>query len=114
MNELERLAATCLLPSFAGLSPPDWVRRWVHDGLGGVVLFARNVATADQLAELTAALHAERADTLVAIDEEGGDVGRLEPATGRSYPGNAALGAIDDLATTEAVAAAIAADLVGA
>ena len=36
---------------------------------------------------------------------------RLEAATGSSYPGNAALGAVDDVALTEQVAASIAADL---
>jgi beta-N-acetylhexosaminidase len=110
-DALERLAATCLFPSFDGLEPPDWVRRRVQEGLGGVVLFSRNIASADQLAELTKALRAERADVLIATDEEGGDVARLEAATGRSYPGNWALGVIDDASTTGAVAGAIAADL---
>jgi beta-N-acetylhexosaminidase len=114
LGELEQLAATCLFPSFDGLEPPEWVRRRVQEGLGGVVLFARNIASADQLAALTAALHAEREDVLIATDEEGGDVARLEAATGRSYPGNWALGVIDDVSTTEAVARAIAADLAAA
>ncbi len=48
---------------------------------------------------------------LVAIDEEGGDVTRLEAATGSSYPGNAALGAVDDVELTEQVAAAMGAEL---
>ena len=36
---------------------------------------------------------------------------RLEAATGSSYPGNAALGAVDDIVLTEQVAASLAADL---
>ena len=44
---------------------------------------------------------------LVALDEEGGDVTRLEAATGSSVPGNAALGAVDDLDLTRAVASAL-------
>ncbi len=110
-SELGRLAAACIFPGFEGPVAPDWVRRWLGDGLGGVVLFAWNVESRDQLAALTAALRAEGGDVLIATDEEGGDVTRLEAATGSSYPGNAALGAVDDVELTERVAAAIGADL---
>jgi beta-N-acetylhexosaminidase len=110
-ERLERLVAVSLFPGFAGLQPPDWVRRRLAGGLGGVVLYARNVEGREQLAELTAALRAERPDVLVAIDEEGGDVTRLEASAGSSYPGNAALGAVDDVELTEQVAAALGADL---
>jgi beta-N-acetylhexosaminidase len=110
-GELDRLAAACLFPGFAGLEPPTWLRAWVGAGLGGVVLFARNVAGLEQLAALTWSLRAERPDALVAIDEEGGDVTRLETEHGSSYPGNYALGAIDDVALTERVARAMGADL---
>ena len=44
-------------------------------------------------------------DVLVAIDEEGGDVTRLEVRDGSSFPGNLALGAVDDVDLTRAVAA---------
>ena len=77
---LERLASACLFPGFEGLSPPDWVRRELAGGLGGVVLFSRNVADRAQLAALSASIRAERAEALIAIDEEGGDVTRLEAA----------------------------------
>jgi beta-N-acetylhexosaminidase len=113
-DDLERLAGVCLFPGFPGLEPPPWITSWVQDGLGGVVLFGRNVESRDQLRSLTDALRAARGDVLVAIDEEGGDVTRLEAATGSSYPGNAALGAVDDVELTEQVAAAIAWDLVDA
>ena len=109
--ELERLAAACIFPGFEGPVAPEWARRSVGDGLGGFVLFGWNVETREQLAALTGALRAERDDVLVALDEEGGDVTRLEWATGSSYPGNAALGFVDDVELTEEVAAAIGADL---
>jgi beta-N-acetylhexosaminidase len=109
--ELERLAAGCLLAGFAGSTVPAWLRGWLEAGLGGVVLFARNIESHAQVAELTALLRAERPELVVAIDEEGGDVTRIEAATGSSYPGNWALGVVDDLALTESVAAAIGADL---
>jgi len=100
-----------ILPSFPGSSVPDWIKRFLDGGGRGVVLFAYNC---DDLPGLTAALRAEREDVLIAIDEEGGDVTRLEWRTGSSYPSSAALGAIDDPAVTEEVAAAIAADLAAA
>jgi beta-N-acetylhexosaminidase len=111
MTSLRQAILSCLFPGFEGLEPPEWVRRRLADGLGGVVLYAWNVESHEQLATLTAALRGEREDVLVAIDEEGGDVTRLEAATGSSYPGNAALGAVDDVELTEAVAVSLGADL---
>jgi len=104
-------AAACLFPGFEGTTVPDWLRRGLAEGLGGVVLFARNVEGPEQVDELTASLHAEKPDLLIAVDEEGGDVTRLEAATGSSFPGNHALGAADDPELTRRVAAAIGGEL---
>ena len=65
----------------------------------------------DALAALTATLRETAPDLLVAADEEGGDVTRVWYHTGSPYPGNAALGAVDDTLLTEEVHAAIGADL---
>jgi beta-N-acetylhexosaminidase len=111
---LPELAATVLQPGFVGTSAPDWVRRWLGEGLGGVALFARNVESPAQIAALTAQLRAERPDVIVAIDEEAGDVTRFESRHGSSRPGNLALGAIDDPELTEAVARDLGADLAAA
>jgi beta-N-acetylhexosaminidase len=105
--ELERLALACVWPGFPGHEPPEWVRRRLSDGLGGVCLFGWNVRDVQQVAELTAALRAENPAVLVSTDEEGGDVTRLEVATGSSFPGNLALGVVDDLGVTAAVGTAI-------
>ena len=113
-SELERLAAACIFPSFPGTHPPDWVLRALDGGLGGICLFSYNVPSREELAALTARLRAARPDLLIGIDEEGGDVTRLESDRGSSYPGNAALGFVDDEALTGAVAAAIGADLAAA
>ena len=110
-SELATFARACVLPSFTGAVAPDWVKRFVAEGGGGVMLFATNVPSRAELASLCASLRAEGGDLLFAIDEEGGDVTRLEWRTGSSYPAGAALGAIDDTALTEAVATAIAAEL---
>jgi beta-N-acetylhexosaminidase len=99
-----RDALTVLQPGFTGTTPPDWVLRRLEEGLGGVGIFGRNVETAEQLAALTARLREVSPDVLVAIDEEGGDVTRLEARTGSSFPGNLALGTVDDPELTHAVA----------
>src|SRR5258708_4042300 len=111
MTSIERLALRCLLPGFLGTVPPDWVKRRAAGALAGVVLYARNISDLDQLAGLTAALHAESPDLLIAVDEEGGDVTRLEAKTGSSYPGNLALGAAGDPRLTHDVAMAMGAEL---
>jgi beta-N-acetylhexosaminidase len=109
--ELDRLAAGTLLAGFAGTTVPGSLHRWLDLGLGGVCLFARNVETPEQLAALTREVEARRPGLAISIDEEGGDVTRLEAREGSSYPGNWALGVVDDPELTERVAAAIGADL---
>ncbi|MEW9534310.1 glycoside hydrolase family 3 N-terminal domain-containing protein [Microbispora sp. NPDC049125] len=124
MSALDRMAMTVLQPGFEGTGfdgagfegagfesararravPPEWLLRALADGLGGVILFARNIATQEQTAALTAALREENPEVIVAVDEEGGAVTRLEAATGSSWPGNLALGVADDVAVTERVA----------
>ncbi|MGW1891206.1 glycoside hydrolase family 3 protein [Streptomyces sp. NPDC002004] len=101
---ITRDALTVLQPGFTGTSAPDWLLRRIGEGLASVGLFGRNIASPRQLALLTAQLRAERDDVLVAIDEEGGDVTRLEVRTGSSFPGNHALGAVDDVELTREVA----------
>ncbi|MGW0732945.1 glycoside hydrolase family 3 protein [Streptomyces sp. NPDC002851] len=104
-DTLTRDALAVLQPGFVGTSAPDWLLRRLGEGLHSVGLFGRNIDSPDQLADLTAQLRAERGDVLVAIDEEGGDVTRLEVRSGSSFPGNHALGAVDDPDLTHDVAA---------
>ncbi len=107
---LERLARACILPGFAGETAPVWLLRELEAGLGGVVLFARNVVRPELVPALTASLRV-RSDVIVAIDEEGGDVTRLEAERGSSTPGALALGVVDDVRLTEEVARATGAAL---
>ncbi|MEW1585628.1 glycoside hydrolase family 3 N-terminal domain-containing protein [Micromonospora vinacea] len=108
---LRRLALGTLLAAYPGPVPPDWAVDLLAEGLAGHTLFGTNVHDPAQVAASTAALRAGRPDALIAIDEEGGDVTRLAHATGSPYPGNAALGAIGDVALTRRVYQSIGAEL---
>ncbi|WP_433254084.1 glycoside hydrolase family 3 protein [Streptosporangium sp. CA-135522] len=109
--ELARLADTVLQPGFVGVEVPDWLRRRLGEGLGGVALYSRNLVDGVQVRALTAALRAENPDVVIATDEEAGDVTRLEALTGSSRPGNLALGAVDDPGLTKSVARGVGHDL---
>ncbi|MGW0484340.1 glycoside hydrolase family 3 protein [Nonomuraea sp. NPDC003214] len=110
-GDLVRLADAVLLPGFEGVTPPDWVRRRLGEGLAGVVLFSRNITGPAQVARLTTALRAENPYALVGTDEETGEVTRLEVATGSTRPGGYALGVVDDVALTETLARDLGLDL---
>jgi beta-N-acetylhexosaminidase len=108
---LGRLADAVLIPPFAGQRAPGWIHGALQGGLAGVTLFGPNIRDREQLAALTASLRGAAVEPVIAIDEEGGDVTRISHRTGSDYPGNAALGAVDDVALTRAVYAALGADL---
>ncbi len=82
-----------------GLDPgtEDLIRNW---GLGGVILFARNIEDPVQVAELCRNLqkmslrHAE-IPLFLAVDQEGGRVARLR-APFREFPGQTAIGESKD------------------
>lgn len=106
--EIHRLALGCILASWTGPVPPARIERLLADGLGGVVLFENNITGDDAATRaLTDRLRAAAGRPIVvAADEEGGDVVRL-PWTEGSGPGQAALGHLDDVETTEQVYASL-------
>jgi len=110
-SDVRRLAAGVILGSFPGPTVPAWVCRRLDEGLGGVCLFGSNLTGAssgvDAAAAVSGELHDIAPSMVIALDEEGGDVTRLEARTGSSLPGNAALGAIDDVVLTRDVARAL-------
>ncbi|MFA1539316.1 glycoside hydrolase family 3 protein [Actinomadura monticuli] len=111
--EIARLARGTLLPSFPGATAPRWLLDELESGLAGVTLFALtgNVPSPESLAALTARMRTA-GDPFIAIDEEGGDVTRLGGhATGSPYPGNAALGAVDDPELTRRIYRSLGAEL---
>ena len=110
---LTRLADAILIPPFPGASVPRWILDALGRGLAGVTLFGQNISAPEQVRALTTALRAAATggDPVIAIDEEGGDVTRVAYSDGSPYPGNAALGAVDDTALTRLVYHAIGTDL---
>ncbi len=108
---LARLADAILIPPFPGHDAPRWMLAALDSGLAGVTLFGPNITGPEQLAGLTAQLRSAGGEPLVAIDEEGGDVTRISHLTGSRYPGNAALGVVDDVQLTAAVHRALGTDL---
>jgi beta-N-acetylhexosaminidase len=85
---LDRLAASVLLPGFVGRAVPAWLARALDGGLAGVVLFGQNLDPDDhaQPRRLTDALRGHADAPIVAVDEEGGVVTRLESAHGSTLP----------------------------
>jgi beta-N-acetylhexosaminidase len=108
---LSKLADAILIPPFPGPDVPRWVLAALERGLAGVTVFGPNIADPEQVAKLTADLRSAGGVPLIAIDEEGGDVTRIAHLTGSRYPGNAALGAVDDVALTADVYRALGTDL---
>ena len=108
---VRRLALSCLLLGFGGLEPPRWVLDALAGGLGGVVLFGCNLGGTDVRALTDRLREAAGRDVVVALDEEGGDVTRLDDRSGSISPGAAALGHLDDPVATEEVYAALGARL---
>lgn len=114
--EVRRAAYGVLLAAFDGTTVPAWLSGAYDDGLAGICLYGNNIQghSRDAGAELAALARTVRElapHGVLTLDEEGGDVTRLHAARGSQYPGNAALGRVDDLDATRAVAAAIGAEL---
>ena len=110
-QSLDRDAAGALIVGLPGTTATDELRRAVAGGLGGVILFTRNVVDADQVTALTASLRAERPDLIIAIDHEGGEFSHLAPANRWPLASPRLLGDLDDVDLTRASARDAAATL---
>src|SRR4249920_3535956 len=112
-GSLRRQIGRLLVAGFDGLQLPVELRSLAREfGLGGVILFARNVAEPGQVAELSheAARLVPDLPLWVSIDQEGGCVARLKsPFT--EWPPMAALGRSGDVHLVERFARALAAEL---
>ncbi|MFF1323065.1 glycoside hydrolase family 3 N-terminal domain-containing protein [Streptomyces chartreusis] len=94
---LDEAAHRCLVAGFEGATTvPDTLKELIDRGLGGVILFTRNIRDAEQVRRLTDELRAIRPDLVVAIDNEGGGIGHLGTVGAPQVPGSYALGVVDD------------------
>ena len=112
-STLRRQIGQLLIAGFNGDQIPAELRSLAKEfGLGGVILFARNVAEPEQVAEMAfeAARLVPDLPAWVSVDQEGGRVARLRsPFT--EWPPMATLGRSGDLGLAERFARALAAEL---
>ena len=110
---IRREIGQLLIGSLPGTTIPGELRALARDfGLGGVILFGRNVEAPAQVAELSLDLQSLAGDRplWVSVDQEGGRVARLgAPFT--TWPPMAALGRSGDTSLASRFAAALAAEL---
>ncbi|PYI68497.1 glycosyl hydrolase [Arthrobacter livingstonensis] len=107
--ELPRLVNSVIWPGFVGTTVPEWLDRALRNGLAGVVYFSHNIDpdAPEQVAALSAAIREANPSAVVGVDEEGGNVTRLQARDGSTIPGAAVLGTLDDPAVTAAAGRAI-------
>ncbi|MFI5086077.1 MAG: glycoside hydrolase family 3 protein, partial [Actinomycetales bacterium] len=108
-SEVLPLVLGAILPGFNGVELPPWLRAALRGGLGGVVYFRQNIdfASPGQPGRLSAEIRSLNPDAVIALDEEGGNVTRLQSPTGSAVPGAQVLGRLDDVALTEAAGRAL-------
>jgi beta-N-acetylhexosaminidase len=102
-----------LIAGFDGHQIPSELRSLAKEfGLGGVILFARNIAEPEQVADLSfeAARLVPDLPAWVSVDQEGGRVARLK-APFTEWPPMATLGRSGDVRLAERFARALAAEL---
>jgi beta-N-acetylhexosaminidase len=112
-SALRRQIGQLLIAGFNGHQIPAELRSLAKEfGLGGVILFARNIDEPEQVAELCfdAARLVPNLPVWVSVDQEGGRVARLKsPFT--KWPPMATLGRSGDVRLAERFARALAAEL---
>jgi beta-N-acetylhexosaminidase len=110
---LRRQIGQLLIAGFNGQQLPVELKVLAREfGLGGVILFARNIAEPEQVAELCAEASRLAPDLplWVSVDQEGGRVARLKkPFT--EWPPMATLGRSGDVALAQRFARALASEL---
>lgn len=96
---LEQKIGQMFICGFDALAPNDHAKKLIQDcHVGGIVYFRRNVQKLSQLSELSSSLQELAASSgqpplIVAIDQEGGMVARIDHEGISRIPGNMALGA---------------------
>lgn len=115
-ERLKTAAAQMLMIGFHGHPPavPDPIRRALAHGLGGLILFQRNVRDIHQVMNLTTSVREAAPEDgpvpFIAVDQEGGRVVRLrDPLT--PLPPMRSVGEQDDTDLTHAISAMMAHEL---
>jgi beta-N-acetylhexosaminidase len=112
-SAIRRQIGQLLVAGFDGHHVPIELRTLAREfGLGGVILFARNVAEPEQVAELCfeAARLVPEMPVWVSVDQEGGRVARLK-APFTEWPPMATIGRSGDVGLAERFARALASEL---
>jgi beta-N-acetylhexosaminidase len=112
-SALRRQVGRLLIAGFDGLTLPIELKSLAREfGLGGVILFARNIAEPGQLAELCfdAGRMVPDLPLWVSVDQEGGSVARLK-APFTEWPPMATIGRSGDVALAGRFARALGAEL---
>ncbi|HEY2669210.1 MAG TPA: glycoside hydrolase family 3 N-terminal domain-containing protein [Rugosimonospora sp.] len=110
---LRRKIASLLVVGFRGekVSSNDWIMKAIQNGLGGVVLFdrelhtnaTRNISSPSQVTSLIKTLQGASPGRrlIVSMDQEGGQIARLNPSDGfPATKSEADIGAANSTATT--------------
>ncbi|GAB1203427.1 hypothetical protein APSETT445_002062 [Aspergillus pseudonomiae] len=99
-TDLRKKVGQLFAVGFHGLTPSPEIKTLIHEyGLGGIVLFKRNISDAAQLQTLTHSLQEEARlagheyPLFIGIDQENGLVTRISPPIAAQLPGPMALGA---------------------
>ena len=75
---LEQQVGQLIVLSFAGRTPPEYVREALRERrAAGVILFGGNITSRDQLGDLTRVLSRQGGRPIVAVDQEGGEIRRV-------------------------------------
>jgi len=112
-SALRRQIGQLLIAGFDGHQIPPELRSLAREfGLGGVILFARNIDEPEQVAEVTfdASRMLPELPPWVSVDQEGGRVARLK-APFTEWPPMATLGRSGDVKLAERFARALASEL---
>ncbi|PYH77251.1 glycoside hydrolase [Aspergillus uvarum CBS 121591] len=98
--DLQKRVGQLFVVGFHGLGPSTEIKTLIHEyGVGGIVLFKRNITDVAQLRALTDALQREAQlagythPLFISIDQENGWVTRISPPMASQLPGPMALGA---------------------
>ena len=114
MDLFDQQAARCLIAGIAGPTPTAEELELVRRGIGGVILFARNVQDPAQVAELSRTLKAAApGPLLVSIDQEGGRVQRLRPPHWTAIPSMRRIGELDEAGGVNGLSGAAVAERLG-